>query len=204
MKLKTIEAASLLAFFTLLIFSLLSFENDCKDIREDCFRLHIIANSDTEKDQRLKLHVRDSILRDTAKLFSKAKDKNEAIELCKKEEKAIRKYAEDAINKMGYDYDVRIETAKTFFPTRTYEKYTLPAGKYDALKIIIGEGKGKNWWCVMFPSLCLPTFIKRDKLSDVLNEDEIRLIEKNPKYEIRFWIVEKIQKLKNNKNDTQS
>ena len=204
MKLKTIELAALSAFFILLAFSVMSFESDCSDVREDCFRLHIIANSDSEEDQRLKLQVRDGILKNTAELFSGAGSKKDAMEICRSEEDTIKKYAERVISREGYGYEIRIETGKAYFPTRTYEKYTLPAGEYDALKIIIGKGEGENWWCVMFPSLCLPTFMKTDGLSDVLAEDEIKLIEKNPKYEIRFWIVEKIQKLKNNKINTKS
>lgn len=202
MKLKRIEIASFLAFFSLLLFSLVTFEDDCKSLREDCFRLHIIANSDSAEDQKLKIQVRDSLLKKTSNLFASAKTKKEAIEICENNSEIIKEYAENTIKELGYGYTVKTEIAKAYFPTRTYEKYTLPAGKYDSLKIIIGEGKGKNWWCVMFPSLCIPAFMKREKLSDVLTEDEIKLMEKNPKYEIRFWIVEKLQKLKNNKIDT--
>ena len=199
MKLKRLEAAAFLAFALVVILSVANFENKCQGIRDNCFRLHIIANSDREEDQSLKLKVRDELLKSTAHIFENAKNKDEALSLALTNADKIKETAESVIKKQGYCYTVQIDTAKAYFPTRTYEKYTLPAGKYDALRVIIGEGKGKNWWCVMFPSLCLPASMKKDKLSDVLTEKEIELIEKNPRYEIRFWIVEQIQKLKSNK-----
>lgn len=204
MKLKTLEFACFLALILSVCLSLLSFEENCKDVRADCLRFHIIANSDSTEDQELKLKVRDDLLENTAVLFEKAESKSEALELCRNNEDVIKEYVQKVIKEHGYNYTVEVKTGKAFFPTRTYEKYTLPAGKYDALKVIIGEGEGKNWWCVMFPSLCLPTSVKKNNISDVLTEEEINLIEKNPKYEIRFWIVEKIQKLKNNRIDTKS
>lgn len=202
MNFKRLEAAVFLAFTLAIVLSLTNFEKDCQSVRDSCFRLHIIANSDSEEDQSLKLKVRDGLLSGTADIFEKAESKKEALSLALTNKDKIKKAAEDIIKKEGYSYTVRIDTKKTYFPTRTYEKYTLPAGKYDALRVIIGEGGGKNWWCVMFPSLCLPASVKKDKLTDLLTENEIKLIEKNPRYEIRFWIVEQIEKLKNNKIDT--
>lgn len=196
MKLKNIEIAAFFAFTALLLFSLITFEDSCESVRNNCFRLHIIANSDSREDQQLKLSVRDSILKDTAYIFEKANNKNDAIRLCKENINEILNISKKVIKENGYDYSVNVEVKETYFPTRTYEKYTLPAGKYDALRIIIGEAKGKNWWCVMFPSLCLPAAKKKTELSDVLSSKEIHLIESKPKYEIRFWIVEKIESMK--------
>lgn len=199
--LKRIEIAAFLAFSAVIAFSLITFEGDCESVRESCFRLHIIANSNTDEDQSLKLLVRDSVLQNTKDIFNSAQNKDEAVLLCKENISEIEKISNSVIKENGYDYKIKIEVGKSFFPTRTYENYTLPAGKYDALRIIIGNGEGKNWWCVMFPSLCLPAAKKKNSLSDVLTKDEIALIESNPKYEIRFWIIEKIESLKSNKKE---
>ena len=197
MKLKAIDISVFLTLFICII-ATISFENDCKGIREEVLRLHVIANSDEDYDQELKLKVRDAVLRSGEAVFSGSEDVISAqIEIADKKDVLLYS-AEETIRSLGYDYDVKIELARSYFPTRTYDNLTLPAGYYKAVRIIIGEGKGKNWWCIMFPPLCLPSATKKDEIiSDFLTDEEMNIVTADPDYEVRFWIVEKYYELKN-------
>ena len=197
MKLKAIDIS---VFLTLIIciIATVSFENDCKGIREEVLRLHVIANSDEDYDQELKLKVRDAVLRSGEEVFSGSEDIISAESEIADKKDVILHSAVETIRNLGYDYDVKIELARSYFPTRTYDNLTLPAGYYKAVRIIIGEGKGKNWWCIMFPPLCLPSATKKDELiSPFLSDEEMNIVTANPDYEVRFWIVEKYYELKN-------
>ena len=197
MKLKAIDIS---VFLTLIIciIATVSFENDCKGIREEVLRLHVIANSDEDYDQELKLKVRDAVLSSGEKVFSGSEDIISAESEIADKKDVILHSAVETIRNLGYDYDVKIELARSYFPTRTYDNLTLPAGYYKAVRIIIGEGKGKNWWCIMFPPLCLPSATKKDEIiSTFLTEEEMDIVTADPDYEVRFWIVEKYYELKN-------
>lgn len=197
MKLKAIDIS---VFLTLIIciVATASFENDCKGIREEVLRLHVIANSDEDYDQELKLKVRDAVLMSGEEVFSGSEDIISAESEIADKKDVILHSAIEAIRNLGYDYDVKIELARSYFPTRTYDNLTLPAGYYKAVRIIIGEGKGKNWWCIMFPPLCLPSATKKDEIiSTFLTEEEMNIVTADPDYEVRFWIVEKYYELKN-------
>lgn len=196
MKLKLIEISLFLSLFISVI-SCISFENNCVGIREKVLRLHVIANSDTQVDQKLKLKVRDSIISESEEIFTDTDSlitaENEIVKALPK----IEECAEKAVKNEGFSYEVTVKFEPSYFPTRTYEDVTLPAGFYKSLKVIIGGGEGKNWWCVLFPPMCLPAAMKEEEvLSTVLTEDELSLVSSEPKYEIRFWIVEKLQEFK--------
>lgn len=176
--------------------SLSSFETDCKEIRSGLFRLHVIANSDSAEDQALKLKVRDALLEESGEIFQNEKAKDGAEKAACKNLCQFLQTAEKTIRENGKDYSVSVSVGKSRFPTRVYENITLPAGEYDALRVVIGEGKGKNWWCVMFPPLCLPAAETEEELSDVLSPGGQALVQSKPKYEIRFWLIEKIEELR--------
>lgn len=197
MKLKAIDIS---VFVTLIIciIATISFENDCKGIREDVLRLHVIANSDKEYDQELKLKVRDAVLKSGKTVFSGSEDIISAESRIAVNKNVLLNSARETIRSLGYSYDVKIELARSYFPTRTYDDITLPAGYYKAVRIIIGEGKGKNWWCIMFPPLCLPAATnKKDIIDGFLTEKEMKIVTASPEYEVRFWLVEKYYELKN-------
>ncbi|MBE6836123.1 MAG: stage II sporulation protein R [Ruminococcaceae bacterium] len=176
--------------------SLASFISSSENIRANVLRLHIKANSDSDFDQSLKLKVRDEILKVGDGLFSGVKTLDEAVEKSEKTGSVFEETARRVIKENGCDYPVRVEIGKSFFPVKTYENgVTLPAGDYTAVKILIGEGKGHNWWCVMFPPLCLPAAEGEKELSDVLDEDAFNLTKSNPKYEVRFKIAELFEKI---------
>ena len=165
-----------------------------EDYKDKLIRFHVIANSDSEEDQNLKLKVRDAIINylQPKLLESESIEESELI-------------SKNIILENGYDYDVKVGIDYSKFPTKQYSNVVLPAGEYKALRIIIGEGKGKNWWCVMFPPLCFVDEQKGiidkdtdDKLREVLTEEEYELISQKTskqvdRVQIKFKIVEIIQ-----------
>ena len=184
------EKAVLSGFCIAIIVSFSGFFGKCEDISEKVLRFHIMANSDSLEDQNLKIHVRDRVLKDCEKTFRTPKNLDGAVTEAENSLDIILKSAEDEIIKRGYDYKVRVELTDMYFNTRHYNEITLPAGKYKAVRIILGKGEGKNWWCVMFPPMCLPAAQEKKELEDVLNPEELNLVESGEKYEIKFKILE--------------
>ena len=176
------------AFVLTVIFSMLPFQAACADIPGEVFRLHILANSDSESDQALKLKVRDRVLSFTEELYRGAASKEEAEELTAAKLQAIADVAADEVRKNGCDYPVKAELTNMSFTTRHYGSFTLPAGSYDALRLTIGEGEGHNWWCVMFPSLCV-SGSPDARAKEVFSDGEYDVV-KNEKREYRFFVVE--------------
>lgn len=186
-----------IAFVLAVIYSLIPFQANCSDISNEVFRLHIMANSDSEQDQNLKLLVRDRVLEYTQNLFENASSKEEAESLIADNITAINNVAADVISQNGYDYGVKSQIVKMHFSTRYYDSYTLPSGTYDALRITIGSGSGHNWWCVMYPSICISSAEEGEKRArDVLDSNEYDII-KNEKYEYKFFVVELFENLCN-------
>ena len=125
-----------------------------ESIADGLIRLHVIANSNSEDDQHLKIAVRDAIIEKSQHIFADNTNKTEAEAEITAQIEDIKKIADEVVLQWGYDYPVRVELGKSDFPTKVYGNITLPAGTYDALKVIIGNGSGENWWCVIFPPLC--------------------------------------------------
>ncbi|MGN0523711.1 MAG: stage II sporulation protein R [Eubacterium sp.] len=164
-----------------------------ESISQKVFRLHILANSDSEQDQQLKLRVRDKMLDSSVDLYSQCNSVEDAVNVSKNEIAVFKETARKVIAYYGYDYDVRAYVTKEYFETREYDGFTLPAGVYDCLKIEIGEGKGHNWWCVMYPSVCLSGCT--DDFDSTLTDEEKKLIEADD-YVVKFKIVEIYEKFK--------
>lgn len=175
------------------------FVQTSESISDSVFRLHILANSNAEYDQALKLKVRDAVLENSSEMFMDCKSLDEIIKKCSDNIEVFQTTAEQCINENGYDYGVKVYVDKEYFNTREYETITLPSGVYNALKIEIGEAKGKNWWCVMFPAICL-SGVSETEMNEYLTDDEAELINSNSDYEIRFKIVEVYEKLKSKVN----
>ncbi len=195
---KTIKLFVPIFLIILIIGSYVSpFIKTSENISNQIFRLHILANSDSAEDQQLKLKVRDNILVSGEELFKNCKTLEEIINVSNQNIKYFQKIAENTIKENGYTYPVKVYVDKEYFNTRHYDKITLPSGIYNALKIEIGAAKGHNWWCVMFPAICLPA-VSDDEINKILSDDEIELINSNDKYEIRFKIVEIYEKIKSN------
>ncbi len=159
-------------------------------------RLHVIANSDSDEDQALKLKVRDSVLQEVELLTADAGTVGTAREDVRSGMAAIQKAAEKAIAAEGYTYGVQLSLGETYFPTKDYDGFALPAGRYDALRVVIGEGVGQNWWCVLFPPFCTTAAFEEEAAAAGLGEEEIRLMSSDGEYELRFRLVEWISRLR--------
>ena len=190
MKTRIFEASVFLSLFFCIMLCL-SFEKDCEGIRESVLRLHIIADSDSYEAQRLKYEVRDRILKEGSEFFKESDNLTQVRQNAERELPALKKIAEEAVRESGYTYPVRAELTRCYFPTREYGDRVFPAGEYDALRIVLGEGEGKNWWCVMFPPICLPAASENDELSGVLDEKGLDIVTAPEKYRVRLWVVEK-------------
>ena len=172
------------------------------NIADSVFRLHVIANSDSKEDQDLKLKVRDELLSYMNIISKDSTSKQEAMQIVNEHKEEFTQIAKKVIKENGYNYTVNVQIGKADFPTKYYGDITLPAGTYDALKVQIGEAKGQNWWCVMFPPLCfvdVSTGIVPDnskqELKQSLDNEEYDLISKTDNNEIsfKFKIVELFQ-----------
>lgn len=178
-----------------------------EDYREKLIRFHVLANSDAEEDQELKLKVRDTVISYLQPKLESSKSIEQSEEIIKSENDKIKEISENIIKESGYNYSVSVNLEYSNFPAKQYSSVVLPAGKYKALRIVIGEGKGKNWWCVMFPPLC---FVdeqsgmideKTDKqLKSVLTEEEYDLIMGKDEEEVnnikfKFRIIEVLQNI---------
>lgn len=158
-------------------------------------RLHVVANSDSESDQALKLQVRDAVL-DEAEPLLQGKDRAESLETLQNALPELGQAAADTVARAGYDYPVRLSVEDAWFPTKEYDDFALPAGTYTALRIELGEAKGKNWWCVVFPPLCLGS-VTEQAAEAGFTEDELGLITGETEgYVIRFKVMEWWEELK--------
>lgn len=193
---KKIKISITVGIVVAILFSICSFAKTSEEIRSDVLRLHVIANSDTSVDQNLKLRLRDYILQEGKDIFNGSVNVENAVEKIEPALPELEKSAKTFVNQAGFDYDVKISLSNEYFTTRTYETVTLPAGKYLALRVVIGSGEGHNWWCVMFPPMCVPAADKKDEIENVFSEKEIKLVESKPKYEPRFKVVEIYEQLK--------
>lgn len=197
-----LEISLLIAFiFTIVLSSAVSTDKTCDEIKDKILRLHVIANSDTEEDQSLKLKVRDELLRAGSELFEGTATAENAAEISKSEIGYLTDIAQGVINENGFDYEAKIEVGKSRFPTREYENITLPAGEYTAVRVILGEGEGHNWWCVMFPPMCLPAAENETDLDDVLSDEAIDFVESGRRFKVKFKIIEWYEKIKENFED---
>ncbi len=195
MKIKKFEAAVAVALVLSVILSVLSFAITSDSIEKDVLRLHILANSDSAEDQSLKIKVRNSVIENESDIFDGVGNVTAAKEKVIRNYDRIKASAQKVIREEGYDYPVSVRIEKTYFPTRHYESFTLPAGYYEALRIVIGEGKGHNWWCVMYPPLCVGSAAQVKKEYSKLPDREKKLITSNPRYDIRFKTYEIYKKL---------
>ena len=126
-----------------------------EELAGQVIRLHVIANSDSQEDQALKLEVRDRILERAQELYPEHATLTEARAALEESLPELSQIGEQTVEEAGYDYPVTAQITQCWFPTKEYEDFALPAGDYTALRIVIGEGEGQNWWCVAFPPLCL-------------------------------------------------
>ena len=202
-----------IAFLLIVLFSIFIFINAYNyveaisdNLYNSVFRLHVIANSDSEEDQNLKYIVRDSLLNYMNEKCKNISSKDDIIQYAKNNLTEIKQTAENTIKENGYNYPVVVEIGNYEFPTKWYGDISFPEGFYDALRVKIGKAAGQNWWCVMFPPLCfvdVSSGIVPDESKDTIknslaNEEEYILVneEKNADLKIKFKLVEFFQNVK--------
>jgi stage II sporulation protein R len=178
-----------------LIGSFTGFAKDCEDVRKGVVRLHVLANSDSPADQALKLHVRDRVLKEGAAIFAGSYTKAEAEAAARLHLPAIEAAAQGEIAARGYAYPVRARLVNMAFGSRRYGETVFPAGRYDAVRLEIGAAKGQNWWCVMFPPMCLPAAEEKPK-EPLPVEEKIARLSEQPRYVPKLAVLELINKLK--------
>ena len=193
---KNILTSALIIFISALLITVIPTDVEAA-IYEDTIRLHILANSDTEDDQTLKIKLRDAILKKYGTRLQGYTDKREAESMLTDLIDGIELYANDTVRNLGYSYDVKVTMGEEWYDTRVYDDFTLPKGYYTSLIISIGEGKGQNWWCVMYPPMCLDICVSQDYEDDALigyNRQQTDLISSS-RYNVKFKILELISEI---------
>ena len=197
-KLKFFEIALLIGLAVFLTSGALALRTQ-DELADKVVRLHVLANSDSEEDQALKLRVRDVVLERATAILEQSADRREAESRLRGQLLELERIAAKEIAAEGYDYPVTVNLENTDFPTKEYDGFTLPAGEYLALRVIIGEGKGQNWGCVVFPPLCTAASadVPASALAAGFSEEEVSLItEENQGYVLKFKAVEWWETLK--------
>ncbi len=204
---RKIEIAAALGIIGAIFFGNLSdFSNRIETLREDVLRLHILADSDTDEAQALKLKVRDTLLEHSEILFDGCDTPEEIRKRAIEQQETIRLLAQTVVEENGCDDQVRVQLVHMDFDEKQYEEITMPAGDYDALRILIGEAQGQNWWCVMYPPLCIPA--AADVIADTeitetyFDEETSEILENAPKFEVKFKCLEWWESLKERLADT--
>ena len=188
---------SLILLFALLTAAVCDGFLAADSVRDECLRLHIKAASDSEEDQRIKLLVRDAVLSAGAEYFSDNTDADAAARKIYENKAEIESIANAVLIENGVPYKAALSLEEEYFETREYENFRLPAGKYTACKVVLGEGEGKNWWCIMFPPLCLPAATEKtdDSVYAVFGENGGDLVTEKGGYKIKFRIVEIVEEI---------
>lgn len=197
--LKTLEIALLLGLALFLASGAAALQTG-EALADRVVRLHVLANSDSQEDQELKLLVRDRLLEVTEPLLERTVNRQEAEVLLRRRLPLLRDAAREVILANGYDYAVSVRLEETAFPTREYDGFTLPAGTYLALRVLIGEAAGQNWWCVVFPPLCAAAAadVPETALAAGFSQDQVGLIlEETSGYILKSKLVEFWQELQN-------
>lgn len=193
-KVKIFNIALVSAFVFLLSLTMLGFSASCEEMYDGIIRIRILANSDSKDDQELKLKVRDAVLKVSENLFSDAQNYEDALISAQNDIEKLKETACNTVISNGYDYTVSAELRDEFFDTRAYDGFTLPAGTYKTAVFTIGDGEGENWWCVLFPKVCVGACSGR--LNDTLSDTSTEYAENSQKYVVKFKTVEIFQKIK--------
>lgn len=178
-----------------------------EEVKDEVIRFHVLANSDTKKDQELKLKVRDEVIKYLEPLLNKSRSIEESREILCKNNKKVIDIANKVIREEGFDYEVKAELKKENFPEKIYGNIVLPQGEYEAYRILIGEAEGQNWWCVMFPPLCFIDITKDEvayeetekRMSEALENseemDKVVFDDRREDVKIKFKLIEIIENI---------
>lgn len=196
MKFLTTFSVSLLICLALLFLLPLSGE---EAVYSQTLRLHILANSDSEEDQRLKLEVRDAVLTEVERLTADCKSADQARQAVAQSSSYLECTAEKVIKNAGYDYTAKLIIGDEYYPKRSYNDVTLPAGTYCSVRIAIGEAQGQNWWCILFPPLCTQAAEKQEEelVEAGFTPDQIKILteSESPRYVLKFRFLEILEEI---------
>lgn len=170
---------------------------DSQTLRDQLLRLHVVGASDSKEDQDVKLLVRDAVLQSLEEGLADLKDVDAAMDYVARMLPKVETAANRCLAAAGFDDTVSVSLTEEAFPTREYDTFSLPAGIYKALRVVIGEGEGQNWWCVVFPQLCAGTEAEFVETASVAGMSDELTAALEGDYEIRFWLLEKLGQLKN-------
>ncbi len=193
------ELVILLTISVLLLLGLW-LEREQTDLSDSVLRLHVLANSDCTEDQQLKLKVRDAVLQEAKAVLPEDSSAAQAELILRSNLDRLAAAGAAVVAREGYNYPVTAEMKNTWFPTKEYEDFALPAGEYRALRIVIGEGDGRNWWCVVFPPLCLASVaetVQETALQAGMTEQQVALLTgESEGYVVKFKLLELWEQLK--------
>ncbi len=173
---------------------------DQKLLGDQILRLHVVADSDEAEAQAVKLQVRDAVLAVLDRLTDDAQSKEEVMAVVKENLAALEAAANKVLQELDAKYHAAVSLEQEEFPTRDYETFSLPSGVYDSLKVTIGSGEGKNWWCVVFPQLCLPaasTQVEDVAVSAGFSQDLGKTLIREDGYQVRFWLLDRLGEIQN-------
>lgn len=194
-KRKNIELAVILGLVCSILLSFSHFDAACDDLRNNVFRLHILANSDSEVDQSVKLLVRDAVINEAGSLFDGKTELQDALLTAEENISLFAEIANKVLYENGFDYTAKVKIGESFFENREYDDFTLPAGVYQSLIIELGKAEGKNWWCVIFPSICVSAASKAE-LSDSTSNVSSNIAKSPKRYKVRFKAIEFYEEIK--------
>ena len=194
MKRNAVNISLICALIAAIMLSMVGFKASCDEMYDNIIRIRIIANSDSSDDQALKLKIRDAVLEYSSEFFKDAESYDDAIKITNANSEELCRAAQSAVLQNGYDYNVSLEIRDEFFDTRVYDTFTLPAGTYKTAVFTVGEGKGENWWCVIFPQVCVGACSGR--LEDSVSDKSSQYAYNADNYVIKFKTVEIFEKVK--------
>lgn len=197
-KIKAVNFFTVLTLCLLLLFCILPIHGE-REVYNRVLRFHVIANSDSDLDQGLKLEVRDAVLEYTAPLLGEAESREEAVEIITEHKRKIEAVAKGVLESRGCEKSVSLDVCTERYPTKDYESFCFPSGSYLSVKVMIGEAEGKNWWCVLFPRLCtdMATAEEEQFIAVGFTPDQYKIIteSENATYKIRFRLLEFFEEL---------
>lgn len=196
---KILKAVGIFAFLAMMVY-MVGIVRDKKQLSENILRLHVVANSNSEADQTVKLQVRDAVLDIVDDLTADAVSREAAETVIRDRLDELEQAANAVLQAEGFSDRAVVTFTREEFPTREYDTFSLPAGVYDSLRVTIGSGEGRNWWCVVFPSLCVPA--ASDGTADMavgagFSDSLTGAITEEPEYEVRFFLLDCIGYLEN-------
>ena len=191
-----IRRIALVAFMVICVYGW-GIVTDSRALHDQLLRLHVVGASDSKEDQDVKLLVRDAVLASLEEGLEDLTDPQEAYDYVSGMLPKVETAANRCLEAAGFSDTVTVSLTEEAFPTREYDTFSLPAGVYKALRIVIGEGEGRNWWCVVFPQLCMGTEEEFVETANVAGIDDTLTQTLEGEYEIRFWLLEKLGEMKN-------